>query len=414
MATTDPAIVGPITYDERGNATQVGPDRFTYDASDLLVSATDGTTTVAYQRSVTGAVLAKTTTDAKGTTTIRFGSGGFILDDAARPTLLQIPLPGGVQFSRPIGGSATWDFTAITGDQFITLDDSGARVGEISMFTPFGERLAGVTTVDSTRPDLTWRASEGNETMALALPVVAMGARVYVPALGRFIQVDPVVGGSANSYDYANQDPTSFSDPSGNAPEGRDWIGLGLVAVGSAVVSLFVGAKMGAQAGMAMGAIVGALLGVTNMVAQGLTGGDFMMGVASILAGVLAGVAAGGIAGKVKFVKATKSWPQTEDRMIYDLFKMNAIDREVGFAKKPMMNRASLYKNASVGDMEIMGAGASKNAGGEAVKKQVSTSSSSVSSEVGDFAQKPLYDYQMLNPKTIRITNRSNNRMTTR
>jgi hypothetical protein len=150
------------------------------------------------------------------------------------------------------------------------------------------------------------------------------------------------------------------------------------------------------------------------MVAQGLTGGDFMMGVASILAGVLAGVAAGGIAGKVKFVKATKSWPQTEDRMIYDLFKMNAIDREVGFAKKPMMNRASLYKNASVGDMEIMGAGASKNAGGEAVKKQVSTSSSSVSSEVGDFAQKPLYDYQMLNPKTIRITNRSNNRMTTR
>lgn len=42
-----------------------------------------------------------------------------------------------------------------------------------------------------------------------------MGARVYLPAIGRFAQVDPRAGGSANNYDFANQDPINGSDPTG-------------------------------------------------------------------------------------------------------------------------------------------------------------------------------------------------------
>jgi RHS repeat-associated protein len=45
--------------------------------------------------------------------------------------------------------------------------------------------------------------------------VVAMGARSYVPQLGRFLQPDPIPGGSANAYAYTFGDPVNTSDPSG-------------------------------------------------------------------------------------------------------------------------------------------------------------------------------------------------------
>ncbi len=42
-----------------------------------------------------------------------------------------------------------------------------------------------------------------------------MGARSYVPQLGRFLQTDPIPGGSANAYAYVFGDPVDESDPSG-------------------------------------------------------------------------------------------------------------------------------------------------------------------------------------------------------
>lgn len=45
--------------------------------------------------------------------------------------------------------------------------------------------------------------------------VIQMGVRSYVPGMGRFISVDPVPGGSANAYDYANADPVNGFDLAG-------------------------------------------------------------------------------------------------------------------------------------------------------------------------------------------------------
>jgi RHS repeat-associated protein len=50
--------------------------------------------------------------------------------------------------------------------------------------------------------------------------VIAMGARSYIPQLGRYLQPDPVPGGSANAYAYTFGDPVNTSDPSGELTYG--------------------------------------------------------------------------------------------------------------------------------------------------------------------------------------------------
>ena len=49
---------------------------------------------------------------------------------------------------------------------------------------------------------------------------VLMGMRLYAPTIGRFLQVDPEPGGSANAYDYVSQDPVDVFDLQGQKPIG--------------------------------------------------------------------------------------------------------------------------------------------------------------------------------------------------
>ena len=64
-----------------------------------------------------------------------------------------------------------------------------------------------------------WLGSMGLPT-ELPSGVIGMGARSYVPQLGRFLQPDPVPGGSANAYSYTFDDPINTFDPSGEYVEG--------------------------------------------------------------------------------------------------------------------------------------------------------------------------------------------------
>ncbi|MGY4976252.1 DNRLRE domain-containing protein [Streptomyces sp. 900105755] len=48
-----------------------------------------------------------------------------------------------------------------------------------------------------------------------------MGLRLYNPTTGRFLQTDPVTGGSATPYDYCNGDPVNCADTNGQCPSWR-------------------------------------------------------------------------------------------------------------------------------------------------------------------------------------------------
>lgn len=73
-------------------------------------------------------------------------------------------------------------------------------------------------------PKYSW---QGANTLPTELPsgIIAMGARSYVPQIGRFLQPDPVEGGSANAYAYTFGDPVGSHDPSGEfTVEMPEWV----------------------------------------------------------------------------------------------------------------------------------------------------------------------------------------------
>ncbi|MGN6258866.1 MAG: RHS repeat-associated core domain-containing protein, partial [Solirubrobacterales bacterium] len=77
-----------------------------------------------------------------------------------------------------------------------------------SSYDEFGNPVAGST------GRYGWLGGKQRRT-ELPSGVIQMGKRSYVPTLGRFLTRDPVPGGSANAYDYADQDPVNAFDLGG-------------------------------------------------------------------------------------------------------------------------------------------------------------------------------------------------------
>ena len=305
VATNDPSGSSGLEYDDRGNAIKVGPDSFTYDSANRLISASDGSVSVVYTLDVDGGVIAKTTSGGADAGTIQYSASGVLLDADAKPTSQQISLPGGVTMTKPeIGGvvNAHWQHTTIAGNLFFETDSTGTLVGTAQAFDPYGQVLTTPNSAQPKLPNTTFQAVTGNETESLETGYQRMGARVYIPALGRFAQLDPVVGGSANGYDYANQDPVNNIDPTGNQSE--NWLWSGISAVAAFGVAALVAPARGALVGMLVGAVAGAAVAGAVHGIEFLVTGQTEFSAVRLGLSILAGVNGGGIFGRVKWSKA--------------------------------------------------------------------------------------------------------------
>ncbi len=311
VSSDDPAVAGGIEYDARGNATKVGPDTFTYDAANNLIAATDGTITVAYLRSASGSILSKTTTGGPNPGTVNYAIGGVTLGADGTPLVQELPLAGGATFVRQYSSSAiTWSYIGLNGSKFFVTDDKGAPLGAPQVYDPFGTPLTVPVPTVAGQSTATWQAGAGNETEALKTQYVMMGARVYVPALGRFMQLDPKVGGAANGYDYANQDPVNLGDQSGRSF--LDWAVTLVVAAATIAASILVPPASGFIVGAVVGAVIGAAGYALNWGLQNAVGNQTEFSLAQFAVAVVSSAVIGGISGRVQWAKAQRANQQPQ------------------------------------------------------------------------------------------------------
>ena len=126
-----------------------------------------------------------------------------------------VALPGGVVLTKRAAGDV-WSFPNIHGDVQAVANGAGVKQGVTLTYDPFGTPLAGSVDNVAGQTDYGWLGSHQRlgERATNLKPIIHMGARPYNPTLGRFLEVDPVEGGTENDYTYPT-DPVNMNDLDG-------------------------------------------------------------------------------------------------------------------------------------------------------------------------------------------------------
>ncbi len=164
------------------------------------------------------------------------GSGAVSLSVADR----QVTLSGAVGASTSTSNAAGVDasFTVVLrplvisstdryshGDVVVTTDGAGKLTGGPFRYDPYGQALSNGLVNNQVVPDNSngsfdagWVGSDQRPyEHAGTIALIQMGARPYIPSLGRFTALDPVEGGNLNDYIYPT-DPVNQFDLNGRDP----------------------------------------------------------------------------------------------------------------------------------------------------------------------------------------------------
>jgi RHS repeat-associated protein len=188
-----------------------------YYAGDMVRTLTQGSTTKTFTLDPLGRV--RQTTSSAGPQTNHYTDGGDSpawIGEADGTWTRNISAFTGLEATQTSTGTLTLQLTNLHGDVVATCADSTTATGVDSYAeqTEYGLDRAAST---SDRYEWLGGAQRASDTVA---DIVLMGVRLYNPATGRFLQVDPVVGASANAYDYCNSDPITAETLMVNAPMG--------------------------------------------------------------------------------------------------------------------------------------------------------------------------------------------------
>jgi RHS repeat-associated protein len=222
-ATTGPAGSSGTSYqyDAGGNtitrALPTGAQTLTWDKDNNLdtVTAPAGATSYVYDGD--GNELIRK--DPSGSTLFLPGEELTLAASTGVVTGTRYYTHAGVTVAMRVGGANP---VYLEGDQHgtnqLTLD-SGTGVVIRRAFDPYGNQLGTTTPVSATWPDTHGFLDKSTDA---ATGLTDVGARQYDPTAGRFISADPVLNSSdpqsLNGYSYADENPTTDSDPSGQCP----------------------------------------------------------------------------------------------------------------------------------------------------------------------------------------------------
>jgi len=217
-----------LTYDANGNVTNDGVRSYTWDARNRLTNLS-GPVAASFQYDAFGRRVAKTISGS--TTNYLYDGPNPVREQNGTATANLLTGLNIDEFFRRSDAQGPRDFVTDALGSILALADSSGVIRTSYTYEAFG--ITSATGDVNTNPfQYTGRENDGTG-------LYYYRARYYAPGFGRFVSEDPIgLGGGANSYKYAGNDPLTYVDPSGEVP-----LLLIIPAIGGAINGAISGAE---------------------------------------------------------------------------------------------------------------------------------------------------------------------------